>query len=69
MDYEKLLEAVQELDFIADPKTADAAVKAVLGILASANSIGLGLVAFDDEERHIYANPAFCGMVEINVRG
>jgi len=36
MDYGKLLEAVQELDFIPDPKTADAAVKAVLGILASA---------------------------------
>lgn len=36
MSYEKLLEAVQELDFIPDPKTADAAVKAVLGILASA---------------------------------
>jgi uncharacterized protein (DUF2267 family) len=36
MGYEKLLEAVQELDFIWDPRTADAAVKAVLGILASA---------------------------------
>ncbi len=36
MGYEKLLEAVQEFDFIPDPKTADAALKAVLGILASA---------------------------------
>ncbi len=36
MDYDKLLEAVKELDFIPDPETADAAVKAVLGILASA---------------------------------
>ena len=27
------------------------------------NSIRLGVVAFDDEGRHIYANPAFCQMV------
>jgi hypothetical protein len=41
MNYEKLLEAVQELGFIADPKTADAAGKAVLGILAGAMHEGL----------------------------
>lgn len=35
MEYREFIEAVRRLDFIADDQTADAVVKAVLGILAS----------------------------------
>lgn len=35
MDYQEIIRRVKELDFIGDEETADAAVKAVLGILAS----------------------------------
>ncbi len=35
MEYEKFTDAVQKCEFITDPEIADAAVKAVLGILAS----------------------------------
>jgi uncharacterized protein (DUF2267 family) len=35
MEYRKFIDAVQKLGFIQDEQTADAAVKAVLGILAS----------------------------------
>ncbi|MDH6063706.1 DUF2267 domain-containing protein [Umezakia ovalisporum] len=35
MEYERFLDAACELAFISDRETADAAVKAVLGILAS----------------------------------
>ena len=35
MEYREFIEAVRRLDFIADDQTADALVKAVLGILAS----------------------------------
>lgn len=35
MDYERFVQEVQKLDFIRDRETADAAVKAVLGTLAS----------------------------------
>lgn len=35
MEYEKFIQAAQSLPFIQDQTTADAAVKAVLGILAS----------------------------------
>jgi uncharacterized protein (DUF2267 family) len=36
MDYEEIVDRVAELDFIADRNTADAAVKAVWGVIASA---------------------------------
>lgn len=35
MDYQNFMQSVQNLDFISDDATADAAVKAVLGHLAS----------------------------------
>lgn len=35
MEYQEFLETVQQLDFIENEQTADAAIKAVLGILAS----------------------------------
>jgi uncharacterized protein (DUF2267 family) len=35
MEYERLLENVEKLDFIPDRETAEAAIKAVLGTLAS----------------------------------
>jgi len=35
MDYQEPLKAVKDLDLVPDPQTADALVKAVLGILAS----------------------------------
>jgi uncharacterized protein (DUF2267 family) len=38
MEYREYIDAVRALDFIPDDRTADAAVKAVLGILASSLS-------------------------------
>lgn len=43
MEYEQFLDAATELPFIPDRETADAAVKAVLGILAS---------KLDEEQAH-----------------
>ncbi len=35
MDYQEFIDDIKELDFIEDEETADAAIRAVLGILAS----------------------------------